>query len=76
VVKKPKIALCFSGLIRDIDYTKDFWTTLIDRYDIDVYASFWDTETPEINDTIDNLKSIYNVKNWKLKNILILKNQH
>ena len=66
-VKKPKIAICFSGLIRDLDYTKDFWLDLIDRYDIDVYASFWDTETPEINDTIENFKSIYNVKELEVE---------
>lgn len=59
---KPKIALCLSGLIRDIDYTKPFWTKLIDKYDIDVYGSFWDDENEEVNDTINNLKSIYNFK--------------
>jgi len=59
---KPKIALCLSGLIRDIDYTKSFWTSLIDKYDIDVYGSFWDDENLETNDTINNLKSIYNFK--------------
>jgi hypothetical protein len=59
-VKKPKIALCFSGLIRDIEHTKDFWKSLIDKYDIDIYGSFWDTEYK--SDTIDNLKRIYNFK--------------
>jgi hypothetical protein len=62
ITKKPKVALCFSGFIRDIDYTKDFWTSLIDKYDIDVYGSFWDDENPNYNDTIKNLKSIYNFK--------------
>ena len=60
--KKPKIALCLSGLIRDIDYTKTFWRNLIDKYDIDVYGSFWDDENKENGDTIDNLKSIFNFK--------------
>jgi hypothetical protein len=59
---KPKIALCLSGLIRDIDYTKKFWLSLVDKYDIDVYGSFWDDENIENNDTIKNLKSIYNFK--------------
>ena len=59
-IKKPKIALCFSGLIRDIEYTKEFWLSLIDKYDIDLYGSFWDTEYK--TDTIDNLKTIYNFK--------------
>jgi hypothetical protein len=66
-VKKPKMALCFSGIIRDIDYTKDFWLELIDKYDIDVYASFWDVETPELNDTIDNFNKIYNVKHIEVE---------
>jgi len=60
--KKPKIALCLSGLIRDIDYTKPFWTNLINKYDIDVYGSFWDDENKDNGDTIDNLKSIFNFK--------------
>jgi len=60
--KKPKIALCFSGLIRDLDYTKDFWISLIDKYDIDVYGSFWDDENIANGDTIQNLKSTYNFK--------------
>ena len=55
-----KIALCLSGLIRDIDYTKPFWINLINKYDIDVYGSFWDDENKENGDTIDNLKSIFN----------------
>ena len=62
VVSKPKIALCFSGFIRDIDYTKKFWTSLIDRYDIDVYGSFWNDELPDNGDTITNLKTTYNFK--------------
>jgi len=57
---KPKIALCFSGFIRDIDKTKDFWNSLIEKYDIDLYGSFWDDESGD--DTIQNLKKIYNFK--------------
>ena len=62
VVTKPKIALCFSGFIRDIDYTKEFWTSLIEKYDIDVYGSFWNDESEKNGDTISNLKTIYNFK--------------
>ena len=60
--KKPKIALCLSGLIRDIDYTKEFWISLINKYDIDVYGSFWSDENESTNDTIQNLKTIFNFK--------------
>ena len=35
-----KIALCFSGQMRDLDETKNFWTGLIKKYNMDVYASF------------------------------------
>jgi len=60
--RKPKIALCLSGLIRDIETNKDFWLELIQKYDMDVYGSFWDTESTYNNDTIQNLKSIFNFK--------------
>ena len=58
--KKPKIALCFSGFIRDIDKTKHFWKELIEKYDIDLYGSFWNDENED--DNIQNLKKIYNFK--------------
>jgi hypothetical protein len=62
VQHKPKMALCFSGFIRDIEYTKEFWTSLIEKYDVDVYGSFWNDENEKNGDTIDNLKRIYNFK--------------
>lgn len=57
-----KIALCFSGHLRDLNETKDFWKSLIQKYDIDVYGSFWDAENEELDDTIHNFKTIYNPK--------------
>lgn len=66
-VYKPKIALCFSGFIRDIEHTKQFWTSLIDKYDIDVYGSFWDDENKNNNDTISNLKRIYDFKSLEFE---------
>ena len=71
--RKLKVALCFSGFIRDIDYTKEFWTSLIDKYDIDVYASLWDDENLEVNDTIENFKKIYNPKSIEVENYLKFK---
>lgn len=65
--RKLKVALCFSGLIRDIEHTKDFWTSVIDKYDIDVYGSFWDDENTDNGDTIKNLKSIYNFKELEIE---------
>jgi len=54
-----KIALCFSGLMRDVDETKQFWTELINKYKMDVYASFWDVENQKLNDTFKNFSEIY-----------------
>ena len=65
---KPKIALCFSGQIRDLERTKDYWTDLIKKYDIDVYGSFWDDDTNEDGDTIENFHRIYNVKQVEIEN--------
>ena len=57
-----KVALCFSGNIRDLNETKNFWRDLIKQYDMDVYASFWDIESEELGDTIDNFLKILNYK--------------
>ena len=55
-----KIALCFSGNIRDLNDTKNYWLDLIQRHNIDVYASLWDIENEELDDTIENFKNTYN----------------
>jgi hypothetical protein len=68
-----KIALCFSGNIRDLDETKHFWKSLIDKYNIDVYASFWDVENLENNDTIENFNSIYSPKKIEIDSYKIFK---
>ena len=68
-----KIALCFSGFIRDLDESKTFWTELIEKHKIDVYASFWDTEKPELNDTINNFLTIYTPKKYEVENYKIFK---
>jgi hypothetical protein len=62
-----KVALCFSGNIRDIEETKNFWTDLIKQYDMDVYASVWDTENVELGDTINNFQKIYNFKKLEVE---------
>ena len=68
-----KIALCFSGFIRDLDESKTFWTELIEKHKIDVYASFWDAEKPELNDTINNFLTIYTPKKYEVENYKIFK---
>ena len=61
-ISKPKIAICFSGHVRDLERTKDYWTEMIKKYDMDVYASFWDEENEELGDTINNFRKLYSVK--------------
>ena len=63
-----KIALCFSGFIRDVEETKIFWTSLIKKYNIDVYASFWDDELPQLGDTVNNFEKIYTPKRMEIEN--------
>ena len=65
--KKPKVAVCFSGLIRDIQYTKEFWNNLIKEYDADVYASMWDVENEDNGDTIHEFKKMYNFKELEIE---------
>ena len=39
-----KIAIYFAGFLRDLKITKDYWKKLVDKHNIDVYGSFWETE--------------------------------
>lgn len=58
-----KIAFCFSGYPRKINQTKIFWKNIIDRYNADVYASFWDESDSQSNDdTIDTFNNVYKPK--------------
>jgi len=68
-----KIALCFSGHLRDLTETKNFWTELIKKYDIDVYASFWDIENPELGDTIKEFEKLYTPKRMEVESYDIFK---
>ena len=68
-----RIALCFSGQLRDLNETKQFWTELIKKYDMDVYASFWDTEMPESGDTIKEFERVYTPKRLEVENYQIFK---
>ena len=68
-----RIALCFSGQMRDLNETKNFWTELIKKYDMDVYASFWDIERPELGDTIKEFEKIYTPKRLEVESYDIFK---
>lgn len=68
-----KVALCFSGNIRDLEETKNFWVELIKKYDMDVYASFWDVENEALGDTLNNFLKIYTPKKYEVENYKIFK---
>lgn len=68
-----KIALCFSGHMRDLSETKSFWTGLIKKYDIDVYASFWDIENETLGDTIQEFQKVYSPKKLEIESYNIFK---
>jgi hypothetical protein len=65
-----KVALCFSGFIREVDQTKEFWLDLISKYNIDVYASFWEDK----EEKVEKFKQIYNPKKLELENYSAFKN--
>lgn len=68
-----KIALCFSGQMRDLNESKNFWLELIKKYDIDVYASFWDIENSELGDTIKEFQKVYSPKKIEVESYDIFK---
>jgi len=53
-----KIALVFSGQLRNLNDTKNYWVSLKNKYNMDVFGSFW--ENDDKNDNINNFISIYN----------------
>lgn len=52
---RPKIAICFSGELRSITKSIDFWKKMIEKYNMDVYGSFWETD--------DESKTFFNTLN-------------
>ena len=45
-----RVALCFSGHLRDAEKSFPFWKEFIERYDVDVFASFWEDATAPQSD--------------------------
>ncbi|NBU82764.1 MAG: hypothetical protein EBS55_14070, partial [Flavobacteriaceae bacterium] len=68
-----KVALCFSGHMRDLNESKSFWVNLIKKYDIDVYASFWDIENESLGDTIQEFQKVYSPKKLEVESYEIFK---
>ena len=65
--KKLKIAICFSGHLRDLFRTNKYWTSMIDKYDMDVYASFWDIENEKHGDLFSEFKGVYKPLNFEVE---------
>jgi hypothetical protein len=49
-----KVAFCFSGQIRELNKSVDYWKKLVDKYQADVYGSFWDTSVSGNPHSIDS----------------------
>lgn len=64
-----KIAYCFSGLIRNLDYSCDKWLSIINKYPGDIYGSFWDVTDRNNNDTPDHFIKQYNPKKIEIENL-------
>lgn len=47
-----RVAVCFSGHLRDSEKTFPFWKEFIERYNADVYASFWEDSTAPQSDEV------------------------
>jgi hypothetical protein len=68
-----KVAICFSGKLRDIEYNYDFWSGILSKYNVDVYGSFWDDENLDKGDTIENFIKLYNPKKIETEKYSIFK---
>ena len=49
-MNKPRVAICFSGHLRYAEEGVKYWKTIVEKYDADVYASFWN-----MNDDIEKI---------------------
>lgn len=54
-----KVAIVFSGDCRNFDKTKNYWLELKNKYNADVFASFWDNNEKEIKDFVNIIKPIF-----------------
>jgi hypothetical protein len=43
-----KVAICFSGELRDMEKSVSYWKPIIDKYSMDVYGSFWSSSEKNI----------------------------
>ena len=62
-----KVAFVFSGIIKELNKTTEVFQRKIEEFNADVYASFWDIENPEEEDTIENFKNNFNPKQLEIE---------
>ena len=63
-----KIALCFSGHIRDVQTNADYWNELLKEHDVSVFGSFWDDYENEENwDTFSNFETLYSPTKYEVE---------
>ena len=68
-----KVAMVFSGKIRELNRTKDYWLKFKNKYNADVFGSFWNETDTENGNTIDNFISIYNPVKYELESYDLVK---
>ena len=64
-----RVAFCFSGLTRGLDISKDFWLNQVEKYNADVFASFWDDNPLDI----EAFNKLFKPKKIEVENYDILK---
>lgn len=64
-----RVAFCFSGLPRGLDISKDFWLNQVEKYNADVFASFWDDSPSDI----ETFNELFKPKKIEVENYDILK---
>jgi len=65
------IAILFSGEIRQLNSTKDYWLKIKEKYNADIFGSFWNNY--ENDDTIENFINIYNPVRYEVESQDIIK---
>lgn len=64
-----KIALCFTGHIRDVNINYEYWQNLLKDHEVSVFGSFWDDyQNESIGDTFENFEKLYKPKKYEVEN--------
>jgi len=64
-----KVALCFSGHMRDLELNSKYWNDLLCEHEVSVFGSFWDDyENVENGDTLTNFQKLYSPVKCEIEN--------